>query len=140
MPDIYKFKLVRNKVPELFKRHHGYSPETLDPTIAEDWINKRYFAMEKLQEEIREVKAEARGIDKTDLNSLYEECADVIAAMQALLSLYDSDGFVKEKLKEATESKELKYGCMDNFRVVRITEEEKDHYYKTIKGKVENEF
>ena len=138
--DTAKFKLVRNKVPELFERHHGYAPEELDPTITKDWINKRYFVMQKIEEEVREVKAEAVGPVETSLNNLYEECADVIASLEALLRLYDSEGFVKAKLQDAVDAKTLKYGCMENFRVIRVTEEEKEHYYKTIKGKVENEF
>ena len=137
-----RYKLVRNRVPQLFELHHGYKPDTLDPEKADKWINKRTFILDKIAEEISEVVKEATGNrNDVDLRKLYEEAADVVAALEALLAAYSPDcATVRETLQFHVADKERKYGCMRGNKIIRVSDEEKKHYYDNIKNKVEDEY
>jgi len=136
-----KFKLVRNKVPELFERHHGYAPEELDEHMKDMFINKLHFARAKLKEEVNEFLEESKG-NREDYNidHIYEEAADVVASLEAIINILAPNSGVRPSLEKAIKEKEKKYGCMLGNRIVKITEEEKQHYYANIKNKVDNEF
>ena len=136
-----KFKLVRNKVPELFERHHGYAPEELEEDLKEMHINKLHFARAKLKEEVQEFLDETSGRrEEYNLEDIYEEAADVVASIEAIINILAPNSGVRPSLEKAVIEKEKRYGCMLGNRIIRITEEEKQHYYSNIKGQVEDEF
>ena len=136
-----KYKLVRNKVPELFERHHGYAPVELEDDLKDMHINKLHFARTKLQEEVKEFLDETSGHrEEYNIEDIYEEAADVIAALEAIIYTLAPNSKVKPTLQKAVVDKEARYGCLLGNRIISISEEEKQHYYKEIKGKVENEF
>jgi len=136
-----KFKLVRNKVPELFERHHGYKPEELEDRLKDMHINKLHFARSKLKEEVEEFLAETSGhLDEYNTDDIYEEAADVVAALEAIIHILAPNSGVRPTLQKAVLDKEAKYGCLLGNRIISISKEEKEHYYNKIKGKVEDEF
>ena len=136
-----KFKLVRNKVPQLFERHHGYAPEELDEHMKEMFINKLHFARAKLKEEVDEFLDETRSNrEEYSKDDIYEEAADVVASLEAIIHILAPNSRVRYSLQEAMLEKERKYGCLLDNRIISISEEEKEHYYLNIKGKVDNEF
>ena len=136
-----KFKLVRNKVPELFERHHGYAPDELEDQLKDMFINKLHFARSKLKEEVEEFLDETKGNrEDYDLERIYEEAADVVASLEAIIHVLAPNSAVRPELQKAVVEKEAKYGCMLGNRIVSITDQEKEHYYNNIKGKVKDEF
>jgi len=137
-----RYKLVRNRVPQLFELHHGYKPDTLEQDKADYWPNKKTFILNKINEELEEVLEEATAKrDEVDLRKLYEEAADVVAALEALLAAYSPDcATVRETLQFHVADKERKYGCMRGNKIIRVSDEERKHYYDNIKNKVEDEY
>ena len=137
-----RYKLVRNRVPQLFELHHGYKPDTLEQDKADHWPNKKTFILNKINEELEEVLEEATAKrDEVDLRKLYEEAADVVAALEALLAAYSPDcATVRETLQFHVADKERKYGCMRGNKIIRVSDEERKHYYDNIKNKVEDEY
>lgn len=137
-----RYKLVRNRVPQLFELHHGYKPDTLEQSKADYWVNKRTFILDKIKEEVDEFVSEAAPVrGDADLRKLYEEAADVVAALEALLAAYSPDcATVRETLQFHVADKERKYGCLQGNKVIRVSEEERKHYYNNIKNKVEDEY
>ena len=134
------FKLVRNKVPELFERHHGYAPEGVEESQVTVESTRKWIVRAKLEEELGEF-IEAVFEDNTDIDAIFEEAADLYEAITQMLKEVDEgSGYTEEKLGKTIRDKRAKYGSFSDFRFVRISEEEKEHYYNNIKGKVDNEY
>ena len=134
------FKLVRNKVPELFERHHGYAPEEVEESQVTVESTRKWIVRAKLEEELGEF-IEAAFDDNTDIDAIFEEAADLYEAITQMLKEVDEgSGYTEEKLGKTIRDKRAKYGSFSDFRFVRISEEEKEHYYNNIKGKVDNEY
>ena len=134
-----KFKMVRNKVPELFERHHGYPPELADKHLTTSSLNRRWLAKSKIQEEMEEFIEAA--FSEGDTENLYEEAADLYEAIVAMLQAADPvcQNHVW-RLQDTIHQKAYQLGTFSDFQVARITQAEKDHYYNNIKGKVNDEF
>ena len=134
-----KFKMVRNKVPELFERHHGYPPELAEDNLTTSSLNRRWLAKSKLQEEMEEFIEAAFSEENTD--NLYEEAADLYESIVAMLQAADPvcQNHVW-RLQDTIHQKAHQLGTFSDFQVARITQAEKDHYYNNIKGKVNDEF
>lgn len=134
------YKVVRNKVPALFEVHHGEAPDTIE---SEALVNSRTRMLKKVKEEVSEVAEELEG-GCINLDTLYEEIADTITALEGLAySCYANRGSYEEamiKLYETKSDKDLRHGNFSKFKVMRITEEQRQHYYNNIKGKIENEY
>jgi len=122
-----KFKIVRNKVPEEFNKFHGYPMELQDPSYMNSEVNRRFIAVAKLNEEVGElIEATYRG----DMQSYYEEAADVYESVLALLKGVDSvSPQPEEVLKAEIARKRDKLGDMMDLTVARISLEEKQFYY-----------
>jgi predicted house-cleaning noncanonical NTP pyrophosphatase (MazG superfamily) len=134
-----KFKLVRNKVPELFERHHGYLPELADNNLTTAPLSRKWLAKSKLEEELAEF-IEA-SFSEGDPQAMYEEAADLYESIVAMLQAADPDCHDNLWEFQATiDQKAHQLGTFSEFQVARITQAEKDHYYNNIKGKVNDEF
>jgi len=133
------FKIVRDKVPMLFERHHGYAPEALLETYKR-FGNTAIFKRDKLKEETEEFLTE---VLEGHVNNAYEEASDVFEALICCLVEIDPRleiEDVESKLLNSINVKREKYGRMSGDHIVKITEDEKRHYYNNLKGKVNDEF
>jgi phosphoribosyl-ATP pyrophosphohydrolase len=134
-----KFKIVRNKVPELFERHHGYPPELADNNLTTAPLSRKWLAKSKLEEELAEFVEAA--FSEGDPQAMYEEAADLYESIVVMLQSADpGHSYHLERFKDTISEKNIALGTFSDFHVARITQAEKDHYYNNIKGKVNDEF
>jgi predicted house-cleaning noncanonical NTP pyrophosphatase (MazG superfamily) len=126
------YKIVRDKVPELFEKHHGKPATTrayYGPT-EELWFSKM-----KVEEETKEFLAAKTTQD------LFEEAADVLESMIARIGLLEpdlDDQVIYEFLLETANKKAARLGTMSMRGLMSISEEDKQHYYQNIKGKTDD--
>jgi len=132
------FKIVRNRVPELFEIHHGYPPELAAENLTTSSLNRMWLAKAKLEEELAELNEAA--FSDGSREELYEEAADLYESILAMLMAYDADSHsdyddTERELWETINRKQRELGSYSDFRVARITQKEKEHYYSKIKTK-----